>query len=118
VEYKQTPLALVAKSLTLWWWLGILTLGISIFWDVMSFKRTKLVLGDKSLTLYSGVLTQNSRDLPYKNIQTVNINQSVLGQVFGYGHIIVTTASATEPLLFKYVAKPQVLREVIQGKIQ
>lgn len=36
MEYKQTSLALVARGLTLWWWLGILTCGISIVWDVVS----------------------------------------------------------------------------------
>jgi uncharacterized membrane protein YdbT with pleckstrin-like domain len=84
----------------------------------LGYKRTKLVLGDKSLTFFYGVLTQNSRDLPYKNIQTVDINQSVLGQVFGYGHIIITTANAGGPIQFKYVAKPQVLRDVIQDKMR
>lgn len=118
MEYRQTPLSLVARGLTLWWWLGLMTVGILILWDVLSYKRNKLVLGSKSLTHFSGVITQNSRDLPYKNIQTVNVNQSVMGQVFGYGHVIITTANASEPIQFKYVAKPQVLRDVIQDKMR
>lgn len=117
MEYRQTNLALVARGLTTWWWLGLLTCGILIWWDVMNYKRTKLVLKDRSLSFESGVMTQNSRELAYRNIQTVDLNQSAMGQVFGYGHIIITTANAEAPIHFKYVGQPQVIRAAIQAKI-
>ena len=117
MEYKQTPLSLVVRGLTLWWWLGIATFGLLIAWDVISYLRTKLILREKSLTLYFGVLTQNSQELPYRSVQTVDVHQSVFGQVFGYGHIIITSANALDPIVFKYVNKPQALRRVIQDRI-
>lgn len=91
--------------------------GIPILIDVLRFKRTRLVLNDKSITLYDGILTENSQDLPYKNIQTVNVHQSILGQLFGYGHIILATAHSGSGVAFKYVDKPQILREMIQSRI-
>ena len=117
MEYRQTNLALVSRGLTTWWWLGFMTCGILIWWDVMNYRRTKLVLKDKSLVFMSGVMTQNSRELAYRNVQTVDVNQSALGQVLGYGHIIITTANAGDPIIFKYVAKPQALRQAIQDRI-
>ena len=117
MEYRQTPLSLVVKGLTLWWWLGILTCGVTIFTDVLSYKRTKLVLKDRSLSFESGIMTQNSRELAYRNIQTVDLSQSATGQIFGYGHIIITTANAEAPIMFKYVSNPQIVRAAIQAKI-
>lgn len=117
MEYRQTPLALVSRAVTTWWWLGIMTLGILIVTDVLSYKRTKLVLKDRSLSFESGVMTQNSRELAYRNIQTVDLNQSAMGQIFGYGHIIITTANAEAPITFKYVGQPQVVRSAIQAKL-
>lgn len=117
MEYRQTPLALVSRAITVWWWLGIFTLGGIIVTDILSYKRTKLVIKDRSLSFESGVMTQNSRELAYRNIQTVDLNQSAMGQVFGYGHIIITTANAEAPIMFKYVGKPQVVRAAIQAKI-
>ena len=90
--------------------------GVPIVWDILKFKRTRLAINDRSLTYYYGIITQKSRDLPYRNIQTVGINQTVWGQMFGYGHVIIATA-AGEPLELKYNDKPQILREMIQGKI-
>ncbi len=93
-----------------------MTLGGSIVYDILKYKRTKLKINDRSLTYYYGLITQKSRDLPYRNIQTVGVNQTVMGMMFGYGHVIIATNS--EPLEFKYVANPQQLREMIQGKIK
>lgn len=117
MEYRQTPLALVARAMTLWWWLGIFTFGGLIVADILSYKRTKLVIKDRSLSFESGIMSQNSRELAYRNIQTVDLNQSAMGQIFGYGHIIIVTANAEAPILFKYVGRPQVVRAAIQAKI-
>jgi uncharacterized membrane protein YdbT with pleckstrin-like domain len=118
MEYKQTPLMLVVRAVTVWWWLGLLTLGGIIAYDILSWKRAALILKDGSLTLSFGVITQNSRELPYKNIQTVDVHQSVLGQILGYGHVLITTANANAPVMFKYVDKPQIVREMIQSKLR
>lgn len=112
MEYKQTRKVLWLKSCTLWLITGFLTAP----YDILKYKRTKLAINDRSLTYYYGLITQKSRDLPYRNIQTVSVNQTVIGMVLGYGHVIVATNSA--PLEFKYVAKPQLLREMIQSHIR
>ena len=117
MEYRQTPLSLVGKALALWWWLGVMTLGITIFTDIMNYKRTKLVLKDRSLSFESGIMTQKSRELAYRNIQTVELTQSTMGQMLGYGHIIITTGNAEAPIVFKSVAHPQELRAAIQARI-
>lgn len=116
-EYRQSAATLVARALTRWWWLGFITFGLIIIWDILEWKRAALILKDRSLTLKFGVITQNSREVPYKNIQTVDVNQSVLGQALGYGHIVITTANAYAPIEFKYVATPQVVREAIQARV-
>lgn len=116
-EYRQSAATLVARALTRWWWLGFITFGLIIVWDILEWKRAGLILKDDSLVLKFGVITQNSRDVPYKNIQTVDVNQSILGQALGYGHILITTANTNAPVLFKYVAQPQLLREAIQARV-
>lgn len=116
-EYRQSVATLVAKALTRWWWLGIITLGMVIIWDILEWKRAALILKDDSLKLKFGVITENSREVPYRNIQTVDVHQSVLGQALGYGHIVITTANTNAPIAFKYVAEPQVVRESVQARV-
>ena len=116
-EYRQSSATLVARALTRWWWLGFITFGLVIIWDILEWKRAALILKNDSLTLKFGVLTQNSREVPYRNIQTVDVHQSVLGQALGYGHLVITTANANAPIEFKYVAHPQVVREAVQARV-
>lgn len=116
-EYRQSAITLLARALTRWWWLGIVTLGLIVVWDILEWKRAALILKDSSLTLKFGVITQNSREVPYKNIQTIDVHQSILGQALGYGHIVITTANANAPIEFKYVATPQIAREALQAKV-
>ena len=67
--------------------------------------------------IHFGVITQNSREVPYGSIQTVDVHQSVLGQALGYGHVVITTANANAPIEFKYVTQPQLVREEIQARV-
>lgn len=117
MEYRQTSKALVAKAVTLWWWWGLLLLGIPIIIDLLRYSRNKLVIGAKSVTVELGVLTQNSREIPFSKIQSVTVNQSVMGQIFGYGHILITSGNELAPIVFKYVDQPQSLKQVLQDKI-
>ena len=115
MKYRQTKVAYIAKYV-LWKWI----IGILIYpavYDYYKYQRHCLTLKDKSLQLEFGVFTQNSREVQYKNIQSVNIHQSILGQVFNYGDIIITTASQNDSIVFQYVDSPQVLRHAIQDKI-
>lgn len=117
MELRQTQKALIAKAILYWWWLGPLTLGGLIVWDLMAYKRNRLVIGDKTIRIETGVITSNTRDIPYSKIQSVTVNQSVVGQMLGYGHIQITSGNELTPIVFKYADNPQAVRQAIQDKI-
>lgn len=94
-----------------------MTIGIVAIYDFYRYMRAAIILNEKSLTHEFGVFTKNSREVGYKNIQSVTLDQSVIGQIFNYGHIIITTANQTDSIVFKYVSRPQLLRAAIQDKI-
>lgn len=117
MEFKQTQAALTVKGITYWWWLGLLTFGVLIVWDILSYQKTKLVLGDKSVTFYTGILTVNSRDIPYRNISNINVTRGLLGRSFGYGHVQIKASNISDAIIFKYVDNPEAVRLAIQDKI-
>lgn len=117
MKYRQTKIAYIVKY-ALWKWLvACLTLGYVAAYDYYKYKRHALTLNEKSLILALGVFTQNSREIAYKNIQSVNVSQSVLGQMFNYGHIVITTANQNDSIVFEYVDSPQMLKQSIQDKL-
>jgi uncharacterized membrane protein YdbT with pleckstrin-like domain len=99
-----------------WWWWAI-TIGIAFAWDYLSYKRNRLVLDNKSVRVETGVLTSNVRDIPFSKVQSVTVSQSVIGSMFGYGHIHITSGNELTPVTFKYIDNPQALRQSLQDKI-
>lgn len=118
MKYRQTVVAYIAQCVLYKWVLACMTLGFVAVYDYYSYKRHSLTLTAKSVQLEFGVFTQNSREVAYRNIQSVNVHQSVLGQIFNYGDIIITTANQNDAITFSLVDNPQLVRHAIQDKIQ
>lgn len=118
MEYRQTKMALVAQGLTRWWWLGIITCGVVIFIDIMRWQRAKLTIHKKSVTIEGGILNVSTQDMPFNKIQSVTVVQSALGQILGYGHLQISSGNALQPIVFKYLENPKIVRQVIQDKIE
>lgn len=117
MEYKQTKMALVAQALTKWWWLGVLTCGISIIINILRWTRAKLIVGDRAISIEDGIMTVKTQDMPYDKINSVTVVQSALGQIFGYGHLQISSGNDSRPIIFKYLDNPTEVRQVIQDMI-
>lgn len=117
MKYRQATIFYVVHYILYRWIVAACTVGLSVVYDYFAYKRHAVTLREKVVELEWGVFTQNSRELPYRNVQSVNVNQSVLGQMFNYGDLIVTSAGITEPIVFKHAAQPQALRQALQDRI-
>jgi len=117
MKYRQTKAAYIAQYILYKWIIAACTLGITAVYDYYRYKRAAIILNDKSLTYEYGVFTKNSREVAYRNVQSVTIDQSVLGQMIGYGHVMITTANQSDSIVFKFIAKPQLLRSATQDKM-
>ncbi|HCH34911.1 MAG: hypothetical protein UY35_C0002G0021 [Candidatus Saccharibacteria bacterium GW2011_GWC2_48_9] len=118
MEYKQSFFSLIERALKFWWWLGIMTIGITIYIDIQRYRKRKIIMHDKALTYTQGTFTVQSTDLPYRNIQSVRLSQGTFGRIFGYGDIVITTANTADNIIFKDISSPQKIRTVIQERIQ
>ncbi len=118
MEYKQSFFSLIERALKFWWWLGVMTIGITIYIDIQRYRKRKIIMHDKALTYTQGTFTVQSTDLPYRNIQSVRLSQGTFGRIFGYGDIVITTANTADNIIFKDISSPQKIRTVIQERIQ
>lgn len=101
---------------------GIFTMayGIGIFWLVprlIAFLKTELSLSSKRLVGKTGLINTKSMDSPLNKINSISVESGLLGKIFGYGTIIVNTASTTYS--FKYMkdansVKSQIFNEIDQ----
>jgi uncharacterized membrane protein YdbT with pleckstrin-like domain len=117
MQYRQTKIAYIVSYILYKWILACCTLGYIVVIDYLRYKRRTLTLNEKSLEINLGVFTNNKREVFYRNIQGVNVDQSIFGQIFNYGNLVVTTANQSDSIVFEKVDKPEMLRHAIQDKM-
>ena len=76
---------------------------------------TEVVVTDKRVILKTGILIRSTMEMNMNKVETVDVIQSIMGRIFGYGTIIIRgTGSSYEPL--RDVDAPIELRNSIIAK--
>jgi uncharacterized membrane protein YdbT with pleckstrin-like domain len=74
---------------------------------VWAWERTRLVVTTDKVYVVAGTLRRRAKAVRLKSVEAVEVDQSLLGQLFGYGTVVVG------PLAVGHVPKPnQVCRLV------
>ncbi len=78
----------------------------------MRRRSTEIVVTDRRVILKRGLMSRYTAEMAVSKIETVDVIQSVLGRMFGYGTVVIRgTAAGIEPL--RGVAAPITLRNAI-----
>lgn len=73
--------------------LSIITLGI---YPYLISKFSEFGITNKRLIIKTGVLSRKTLELNLSKIESVNVNQSILGRILGYGSIGVIGTGGTK----------------------
>lgn len=95
---------------------------LMLFFGLVSLLQRILVkigsayaVTNKRVVLKTGVISRRAVDLVLAKCEGLHINQSILGRVFGFGTITVTTGGATSS--YPYIANPLAFRREINIQI-
>ncbi len=95
---------------------------LMLFFGLVSLVQRILVkigstyaVTNKRVILKTGVISRRAVDLVLAKCEGLHINQSVLGRIFGFGTITVTTGGATSS--YPYIANPLAFRREINMQI-
>lgn len=109
--FIHNPISIPASTLFLY---------LGLFFLIKNFLRsttTEFALTDKRVVTKKGIFSRLVQELKIEQIEGVNIYQSFLGRILGYGTIHVTgTGGKTEPL--PMIANPEVMHQAIRAKTQ
>ena len=83
--------------------------------DLIMFFTTKLNITNKRLTGHIGLINTSQLDSPLNKISGVQIEQGLLGKIFNYGTICVTTTSTS--FKYKYIDNPNEFRTILNNQI-
>lgn len=69
------------------------------------------------IIVWNGVLTRKGRSYPYTNIQSISVDQDILGRLFNYGTVMIYVPALGQELHFEEVPKPYEFIEIIKNNI-
>ena len=114
-EYRQSKNAIIVSYICYRWFLAAMTCFILCVCDFLVYKNTRLTFGDRFLVFETGALMKTSKEIPYEDILNVRAEQSIIGQLFHYGKVIVTMKNgSTDTIVFKFAHEPEVVRSAVQ----
>ena len=71
--------------------LGFIGIGIIIFLSMMIKKwTTERVLTNSRFIKKTGWIRRNTEEIPIDRMEEVNLNQTILGRIFGYGNVTIS----------------------------
>ena len=75
-----------------------------------------LIVTDKRMVLTGGLLIRTAAFMPLEKVTGLTLQRTVLGRLFGYGTLIVTSASRHQPFRkVRYLPYPEQLYLEISG---
>ena len=108
----------VAKIwLIIWIVLAIPTLGITLLlalWEWLKLRSIEQGVTNKRVILKRGIISRQTEEMKISSIETVEIIQSVIGRVFGYGNIKVTGRGLSD-LIFVKINDPMDVKRKIES---
>lgn len=95
--------------------LAPLTLGITLLFAVWKFLQNRSIeMGatNRRVVLKTGFISRNTDEMKLSSIETVEIKQSVLGRMLGYGSVYVSGRGISDVVLDSLVAPLEVKRKI------
>lgn len=90
-----------------------LIVGASAYWKR---SATEMVVTNKRVLAKVGVLTHRSTEIMLAKVESVIVDQGLLGRILGYGTVVVRGTGGT-PEPFQRIANPVELRRQVQQQI-
>jgi len=113
-NYRQSKNAIIASYICYKWIIALMTCFITLIYDLLIYKNTKLTFSDKFLIFETGALTKKSKEIPYEDIMNVRAEQTFIGQIFRYGTVTATMKNGIDTITFKYAHDPDSVRRAVQ----
>jgi|TARA_B100001964_G_C14201804_1_gene586184 uncharacterized membrane protein YdbT with pleckstrin-like domain len=81
---------------------------------LIDYFCTEQVFTNKRICLKVGLIRRNTNELRNDAVENIQINQSILGRVLGYGHLKFTGRGGS-PVNFRFVVNPTQVKKEIEA---
>jgi uncharacterized membrane protein YdbT with pleckstrin-like domain len=95
-----------------------LVIGVAVILSaVIRRKTTELVLTDRRIIMKRGLVSRDTVEMNLNKVESLHVNQGLLGRVLDYGDVtVVGTGASLEPL--RGIGRPLELRKKLGGVVE
>jgi hypothetical protein len=80
------------------------------------YSKSEIFLTDRRLLFRAGFLSRRSGELPLENVESIYLSEPLVGRMFGYGTVMVTSVGGARfPLSF--IGSPQGFHSMLQKAV-
>ncbi|MBQ7659947.1 MAG: PH domain-containing protein [Alphaproteobacteria bacterium] len=97
-------------------WLGFLALFLFTMVSWLKRNMIEMVCTNKRVVRRTGIVNVTTEELNRERIESVEIRQSILGRIFGYGDILFS-GTGTSKLVFHFINQPRLMKRFIDSVI-
>ena len=101
----------------IWIVLGLLTFGLTWLVAIYEFLRLKCLeqgLTNKRVILKKGIISRKTEEMKLTSIETVEINQGVIGRIFGFGTVKISGRGISD-VIFNGIDDPIAVKRQIES---
>ncbi|MEY4598946.1 MAG: hypothetical protein RLZZ445_1743 [Pseudomonadota bacterium] len=95
------------------WLFFVITLPLAVY-EYLRVRYTELGLTNKRVICKTGIISRQSEEMKLTSIETVEIDQGVLGRILGYGNIHVSGRGISDVVL-RSVKDPMAVKRAIES---
>ncbi|TLS95103.1 PH domain-containing protein, partial [Aliarcobacter cibarius] len=95
--------------------LSLLTFGITLLFAlyyIIILYTTEQAITNKRVVFKNGLIARKTEEMNLNRVETVEVEQSILGRIFGYGNVKLT-GTGSSFVIFKFVEDPLEVRKSI-----
>jgi uncharacterized membrane protein YdbT with pleckstrin-like domain len=103
--------------MVIWLILGIITFGVTwilAIYEYLKIRSIEAGVTNKRVILKNGIISRKTEEMKLSSIETVEIQQGVIGRIFGLGTVKVTGRGISE-LLFRRISDPLAVKRQIES---
>lgn len=103
--------------MVIWIVLGLVTFGVTWVVAIYEFLRLRAIeqgVTNKRVIFKTGIIGRKSEEMKLTSIETVEIDQGVLGRMFNFGDVKIT-GRGTSDLVFKGINDPMSVKRKIES---
>ena len=93
---------------------GGVALGLGSY---INYRFSFLNITTTCLVINTGILVKQRTNIPWRRVESIDVTQSIIGSLFGYGSIMFIGTGSTRNFL-KNIAEPQVCRRYIEQVLE